>query len=88
MPVAVGVVEFKSIHTGEASIMKKIISVSLGTLMLLGAVTFGGFGSSAIARGREGRNQWQEGKWHHRHHRHHRHWRRVPEAASLRKRSW
>ena len=66
--------------------MKKIISVSLGTLVLLGAVGFGG--SSAIAGERNDRKQ--EVNWRrHRHHHHRRHdRRRVPEANSLRKRSY
>lgn len=68
--------------------MKKTISVSLGTLALLGAVTFGGFARSARASERNDKNQ--EANWRrHRHHHHRRHpGRRVPEATSLRKRSW
>jgi hypothetical protein len=71
--------------------MKRIVSVSFGALVLLSGVTFGGFASSAIANERHDRKQVQEAKYrsdhrHHRHNRHHR--RRVPEAASLRKRSW
>jgi len=41
MPVAIGVVEFKS-YLRRALIMKRIISVWLGTLVLLTAVTFVG----------------------------------------------
>lgn len=68
--------------------MKKIISVSLGTLVLLGAVSFGGFTSSAIAGERHDKNR-EANWWRNRHH-HHRRYdrRRVPWATSLRKRSY
>jgi hypothetical protein len=91
MPVAIGVVEFKSDLQRKDLVMKRIIPVSLGTLVLLSAVTFAGFASSAIASDRHDRHQWQEAnhRSHHRRHHHHKHQsRRVPEAASLRKRSW
>jgi len=68
--------------------MKKIISVSLGTLVLLGVAGFGGSASSAIAGERRDKNQeahWQRNR--HRHHRRHDR-RRVPAAMSLRKRSY
>ena len=68
--------------------MKKIISVSLGALVLLGAVSFGGFNSSAIAGERNDKKQevnWQRHRRHH-HRRHDRRW--VPQANSLRKRSY
>lgn len=71
--------------------MKRIISVSFGALVLLSGVTFGGFVSSAMASDRHDKRQWQEANHqsHHRRHHHHKHHsRRVPEAASLRKRSW
>ena len=90
MRVAIGVVEFLVISKREELIMKKTISVSLATLVLLG-VTFGGFAGSAIAGERQSRSQRELAtyKRHHRHHRHHRNHRRgVPDAASLRKRSW
>ena len=68
--------------------MKKIISVSLGALVLLGAVSFEGFNSSAIAGERNDKKQevnWRRHRRHH-HRRHERRW--VPQANSLRKRSY
>ena len=86
MRVAIGVVEFLVISKGEELIMKRTISVSLATLVLLG-VTFGGFAGSAIAGERQ-RREPATYKRHHRHHRHHHNHHGVPDAASLRKRSW
>jgi hypothetical protein len=79
-----------SVHTYEEKglIMKKIISVSLGTLVLLGAVSFGGFTSSAMAGERNDRKQEANWRRHRRHHHRKHHWRRVPGAASLRKQSY
>jgi hypothetical protein len=67
-------------------IMKRTISIALGTLALISAVTFGGFTTSANASARDNKNQDANSR-HHRHHRKH-HGRRTPGAASLRKRSW
>jgi hypothetical protein len=67
--------------------MKKIISVSLGTLVLLGVVSFGGSTSSAIAGERHDKNR-EANWWRHRHHHRRYDQRRVPEARSLRKRGY
>jgi outer membrane biogenesis lipoprotein LolB len=50
--------------------MKKLVSFVLGTVVLVGAATFGL--QSANAKDKHDKNYW---KHHHKHHKHHRHYR-------------
>jgi hypothetical protein len=72
--------------------MRKLISFSLGAVLLLGVLTLGSQSGLAIAGERKSNKEWQRNhhKRHHRHHKHHRydHGGRVRTAKLLSKESW
>ena len=71
--------------------MRKLISFSLGAVLLLGVLAIGSQSGLAIAGERHSNKEWQRNH-HQQHHRHHHrrfaHKGRVPTAKSLSKESW